>query len=400
SNCIGSIPGGAACTVTVRFQPAGGSTQGAALDTLQVLTSRAALIGIVTPSPALVIEAPTAGANWGEALVGTPAAKRVFTVRNTGAAATGAAPSVTVGGAQASEFAVLAGDNTCTAALPAGGTCTVAITLTPAAIGARAATLDATATGTTAATTVALAANGVLPNAVQIVSIGGVAGSATTVSFGSKAVGSETAADVVIQNAASAQRIVSPNFTLGDTANFRYDTNPGTSNDCADEIADGGGLEGGETCTLRIFFRPQSLPAAGTASPNVTTTLIINGATVALTLNLEGNAVSALSLSPTSGAFGSVAVNTASAATVFTVTNSSDNNIGASGQIAVSRTGANADSFRIVSDTCTGNSLAAGATCTIGVIFEPKAAGALSGTLSVTSSSTNGTSAALTGTGT
>jgi hypothetical protein len=399
SNCIGTIAGGATCTVTVRFQPGGGAPQGAAIDTLNVLTNRAALIGTVTASPALVIEAPTSGADWGETLVGSPAAKRVFTIRNSGAAATGSAPSVTVAGAQASEFAVLPGDDTCTAVLPAGGTCTVAITLTPSAIGARAGTLDATATGTTAATTVVLAANGVLPNVVQIVSIGGTAGSATTVGFGTKAVGSETSVDVVIQNAASAQRIVAPTFTLGDTTNFRYDTNAGTGNDCSDEIADGGGLEGGETCTVRVFFRPQTLPSSAVVAPNLTTTLIVGGASVSLTLNLEGNAVSALSLSPTSGAFGSVPVNTASGVTLFTVTNSTDPNIGASGQIVVTRTGANADSFRIVSDTCTGNSLAAGATCAVGVIFEPKAAGALSATLNISSPSTNGASAALTGTG-
>ena len=100
------------------------------------------------------------------------------------------APAITVNTAAvaSTEFLVAQGDNTCTAVLAAGATCTVAITLTPSAVGARTASIDATAAGTTAATTVVLPANGVLPNAVQLVSIG-FGGVTTTFGFGNKAVG-------------------------------------------------------------------------------------------------------------------------------------------------------------------------------------------------------------------
>ena len=135
----------------------------------------------------------------------------------------------------------------------------MSITLTPAGVGARATTLTATAGA--ASDTQALAATGVVPSAVQLVSI---AGGGMMVSFGNKAVLSETGIDVVIKNADTAQTIAAPTFTLSDTTNFRVDTNPGVGGmaaDCFDEIADGGGLEGGEQCTVRVFFRPQSLPA-------------------------------------------------------------------------------------------------------------------------------------------
>jgi hypothetical protein len=347
--------------------------------------------------PGLRLEPPPEGASWGEALVGVAATARVFTVRNTGGAATAAAPVVAVGGGQAGDFVVPAGteNNTCAAALPPNGTCTVTVVLTPGAIGARAATLTATAGAASASA--ALSASAVLPSAIQVVSIGGTAGMGTTVDFGNKAVGSETGLDVVVRNVDSGQRIPSPIFTLGDAVNYRFDTNPGAANDCADLTQDG--LEGGESCTVRIFFRPQSLPAAGTAAPNVATTLIVGGAATGLTLDLRGHAVSALSITPDARPFGGVAVNATSAATTFTVTNSSDAGIPGTGQVAVSLDGPEAASYRITRNECAGTTLAAGGSCAIDVVFEPRSAGAKVASLSVIAAPTNGASAALSGSG-
>jgi hypothetical protein len=202
----------------------------------------------------------------------------------------------------------------------------------------------------------------------------------------------------VIKNAADAQRIVAPTFTLGDPANFRFDTNPaGIATSCSKEIADGGGLEGGESCTVRVYFRPQSLPAV--AAPNFTSMLVIGGAVTPLTLNLEGNAISALSITPSPGTFAPTAVNATSAPVAFTVRNSNDTNIGTTGQLVVGRGGADAALFRIVGDTCTGNTLAPNATCMVSVVFEPTSTGPKTALLTITAPSTNGTSAPLTGTG-
>jgi hypothetical protein len=399
SNCLGNIAAGVQCTVTIRFQPGLGQAVGTTLDTLTVGTSQVALAGTVARPPALEIVAPAEGANWGEALVGTAAAKRVFTIRNKGDGVTGSAPTITIGGTQASEFAALPGDNTCTGVLAAGGTCTVAITLTPAAIGTRAGTIDASAIGTTAATQVAMTANGVLPSVVQIVSINGVVGTATTVAFGSKAVGSETGIDVVIKNADNAQRITAPTFTLVDQVNFRYDTNAMVANNCASEIADNGGLEGGESCVLRIFFRPQALPLASLPAPNVASTLVVGGATTPLTLAVNGNAVSALTV-VAGGAFASTAVGATSAPITFTVTNSGDANIAMSGPVFVALTGTDAASFRIVANTCQGVPLAPTASCSAQVVFQPLTAGAKTASLSVTASSTDGATSALAATAT
>ncbi len=313
-------------------------------------------------------------------------------VRNVGQGDTTAAAMVSVGGGQAGDFVV--GDNTCTAALAPNEACSVSITLTPAGVGARATTLTATAGA--ASDTQALSATGVVPSTVQLVSI---AGGGTSVNFGNKAVRSQTGIDVVIKNADTAQTITTPTFTLSDMVNFSVDTNPGGASDCFDEIADGGGLEGGEQCTIRVFFRPQSLPDASIVAPNMSSTLIVGGANTNLTLMVQGNAVSALSITPATKDYMGVAVN-GSATQVFMITNSSDVGIPATGLVAVSLDGPNTGDFRIAANTCAVTAgLAPGASCTVTVAFEPKSAGAKSATLAITASPTNGASAALTGTG-
>jgi hypothetical protein len=96
------------------------------------------------------------------------------------------------------------------------------------------------------------------------------------------------------------------------------------------------------------------MPAAGTAAPNVTTTLIVGGAATGLTLAVQGNAVSALAIAPATRAFGNLAVNATSAVTTFKVTNSTDLGIPSTGQVAVSLDGTDSSSFRITRNVCAG----------------------------------------------
>ena len=99
-----------------------------------------------------------------------------------------------------------------------------------------------------------------------------------------------------------------------------------------------------------------------------------------------------LSTSPSSLAFGNVAVGSTSAAQSVTVTNTGSSaatisSIAASGNFAQT-------------NTC-GTSLAANASCTVTATFTPASAGALSGAVTITSNASNSpTTIALTGTGT
>ena len=100
-----------------------------------------------------------------------------------------------------------------------------------------------------------------------------------------------------------------------------------------------------------------------------------------------------LSANPTSLAFGGQDTGTASAARTVTVTN------GGSSAVSVSAVTASGD-FSRSGGSC-GSSLAAGANCTVGVVFTPTATGARSGALTVSGSAANSPlTVALSGTGT
>jgi hypothetical protein len=85
-----------------------------------------------------------------------------------------------------------------------------------------------------------------------------------------------------------------------------------------------------------------------------------------------------LSISPTAKAFGSTTVGQTSAAETFTISNTGD---ATAGPLTPSLTGGNASEFAIDSTDC--SALAAGASCTVNVRFNPANLGARTTTLSV-----------------
>jgi hypothetical protein len=91
----------------------------------------------------------------------------------------------------------------------------------------------------------------------------------------------------------------------------------------------------------------------------------------------------AVSVAPSSGSFGTVTTGTTSSATTFTVTNSGLDTL-TFGAGAATITGTNASDFAVTTDTCSGSSVAIGATCSVAVAFTPGAAGARSASLVLT----------------
>ncbi|MGD0402284.1 MAG: choice-of-anchor D domain-containing protein [Candidatus Acidiferrales bacterium] len=163
NNCPQSLGVSASCLITVKFDPA---ASGPASRTASVSVSdnapqspqTIALSGTVTVA-AVSVMPPTI--SFGSQLVGaTPGAPVAVTVKNTG---TGA---LTVSGASVTDTADFTMKNNCTAAIPAGGTCTVSMTFTPAApasgaqcgstTGAKSATLTLTDNATDSPQTVML----------------------------------------------------------------------------------------------------------------------------------------------------------------------------------------------------------------------------------------------------
>jgi hypothetical protein len=398
-----TLAAGATCTFTLpAFAPAGGAMVGRANGTLEVRATpmgspqqvaTAALTGRVLRPAELDIEPPTEGPGWGDAIVGTEY-RRTFLVRNTGEVAITGAVTVTSTDAQ---FGIPGGDNSCAgiAALAPNATCSVVVALNAVAVGPLAASLNATAPGAVAAMAQAVTGDAVLASLYEIVSgaPGGI------VAYGTHPVLSETGVFVVIQNRANGQTIRDVTFGLNDPVNFRLDTNPAGAPATTCFIAAPNGLAASEQCAVQVFFRPQSLPASATP-PNVAGNLTVSGASTPLVIALNATAVSALSIATQSGpggTFGSVAVNTTSAATVFRVTNAAG--VPGTGEVNVNIEGPNPGDYRIATNGCLGQSLAAGGTCDVTIVFEPKAGGAKTARLSVTASPTNGAGVDLSGTG-
>jgi trimeric autotransporter adhesin len=136
----------------------------------------------------------------------------------------------------------------------------------------------------------------------------------------------------------------------------------------------------------------------GTGSKSVSVSIPSNAAGSPTVVPLAGTGVtgtSGISASPTSLSFGSQAVGTTSTAQTITVHNTGTTTLSA---IGWQLTGANQPSFSIVSNSCSAP-LGAGATCTIGVTFNPPGAGAKSAIVNITSSAGSPT-VSLSGTGT
>jgi hypothetical protein len=138
----------------------------------------------------------------------------------------------------------------------------------------------------------------------------------------------------------------------------------------------GSSLASGASCTVFVAFKPPS-PGAKTATLKVADDA--SGSPQTAALSGTATAVDTVTLSQTSLVFAATAVGTTTEAQTITVTNSGALTLDITG-IAIG--GTNASSFSQVS-TC-GTTLAPSANCVIYVALKPTAAGALTGSLTIT----------------
>jgi Abnormal spindle-like microcephaly-assoc'd, ASPM-SPD-2-Hydin/WD40-like Beta Propeller Repeat len=146
NNCIGVLPAGASCTITVVFRPtaAGGASSSITVsgDGLAVSVS---LVGVGRPlATAGTLSINPAAANFGTAAVGASLAARNFTVTNTGQQSVGFS-GVSLNGVGSDQFAIVT--NTCTGSLAGGATCTISVSSTVTREGSFSAILSITGSG-------------------------------------------------------------------------------------------------------------------------------------------------------------------------------------------------------------------------------------------------------------
>jgi FtsP/CotA-like multicopper oxidase with cupredoxin domain len=254
-------------------------------------------------------------------------------------------------------------NESCTAAATAGA-CTITFTTG----GSR--TLTATYSGDPNVTGSASAA------VTQKVS--GVSLSTTSLLFGNQLVGTRSAAQTVT--------IANVGTTTLTITGFAWSTNFSDSNNC------GGSLAPGRSCRANVVFAPTTTGVL-TGALTITDSDVTSPQVVTLT----GTGVqAAVTLSPTSHLFGNQARRTTSAPFTFTLSNTGTAALTIN---SIALGGANANQFAIQSRTCT-NTLAAGSSCNINVVFSPTNRATYNATLQVNDNAPGSPqTATLTGTG-
>src|SRR5450755_2888633 len=468
NNCPSSLAANATCTVNVTFTPGAAGARSGSLtltDTASDSPQTVALSGTgTTQAPAATLN-PTS-ISFGNQAVSVKSPSQALTLTSSGGSALNIS-AIALSGTNSGDFAQT---NNCPSSLAANATCTINVTFTPGAAGARSGSLTLTDNASGSPQMVALSGTGTSSTSTVYFNDGFESGnlSAWTLPSGDST-GSATVQNTVVNSGSSALALhnssgqyayVYTALPAGPQAQtftrfyFRYDSTMTTGTQLAiARNANGGnvfevdlnlnrhGLDiyfwnGANTITS--VFSPSNVLSANTwysleIQDTQTTSghgeVWLNGSSVgafdgdlstsnpyarlmlydsaAGTLYLDDVKVSnsyngaatpspAVTLSPTSLSFGNQAVGAASTAQTVTLTNTGSASLNVS-TIAIA--GTNSGDFA-QTNNCP-SSLAANATCTVNVTFTPGAAGARSGSLTLTDTASDSPqTVALSGTGT
>ena len=347
NNCGTSLAVGANCALNVTFAP---TVQGPVSGTLSLNsnlpgTPPSFSLNGTGGAPAATLSGTSL--TFAAQLVGTTSSVQSVGLTNTGNMSLNIS-SVTTSGDYAQT-------NNCPSSLTAGTNCTLNVTFTPTASGAR--------TGTLSIVDDALAGS---PQTVTL------SGSGYTLSA-SLNPSSLTFASQLVGTASSPQNVTLTNTGSGTLSitGFTTSGNFAQTNNCPAALSAGG------TCTVSVVFVPV---VRGTLTGTLTLNSNATGTPSSVSLSGKGMGPVA-SLSPTSLTFGVQRVSTTSSSQQLTLTNSGDatmsiTSIVASGDFAQT-------------NNCNG-ALSAGQHCNVNVTFTPTASGARSGTLTLTDNAVNG----------
>jgi hypothetical protein len=300
-------------------------------------------------------------------VVGQTAAAATYTIQNIGPAPTGVLSASFIG-TGTTQFAIVAATNGCGVSLSVNATCTLQVTFTPTTAGAKAATLVLTgAPGGTIG--IPLTGTGLQPAVLAV--------TPTTQDYGTVGVG-----------------LASPavTYTVKNTGGTTTAPVALTSSDAAFVVSGStcDVLALNQTCTFNVTFRPSAI-----ATKSATLTATAGTATATATVTGNGVAAPALTLTPSTLAFGTVVLGETKQMPIMV------KNVGGLPLTSFSAFvgGVNGSGPFIIDDRmCSmGPSLAPGATCAINVTLapDPNNTGfntAVSTTLLVTTAGANPTS--------
>jgi hypothetical protein len=356
NNCPAQLQAGSNCTISVTFRPtATGTTTGTLTvndDSYNLGTKQSAALNGTGTAPAATVTATSL--SFGSQVEGTTSQARNVTLKNSGSGPM-QVTSITAP-------APYAETDTCSGTILAGSSCSISVTFAPTSV--RSFTASLTISDNAGTQTVNLSGSG--SAAVTL--------SANSVSFGSVVAGNTSAARTVTLTNHTSSTLTFSGITTASPFAI-------SSNTC------GSGIAGLANCKVGVTFTPQVVGSL-TGTLTFTDTALNSPQTV----KLSGTSSAPVTFSVSSLNFGWVKVGTTSLPKNVTVTNRSSATITFT-SIAPSA------SFSVSSNTC-GSSLAAGASCTVGITFSPTATGTVNGTLTLTDSAvTSPQTLTLTGTG-
>jgi hypothetical protein len=368
NTCGATVSPGASCVISVNLRPPSPGSRTASV----LITDNAAgsphSIALTGTGTGPAVSLSPASLVFSSLATGSTSPAQALTLANsvTAAGVTSNAPlvisSIALTGANASAFRLT---NACGSSLGVGSSCALHVSFAPSAVGQLAASLTITDNAYGSPHSVSLSGTGVVGEpAVSL--------SSTSLSMGTQTVGTSSSAHTVTLKNTGTAALTLTSIALGGA-------NPTVfleSNTC------GATVSPGASCVISVNLRPPS-PGSRTASVLITDNAAGSPHSIALTGTGTGPAVS---FSPVSLVFSSLAVGSKSSAQTLTLANSSaaagvtSNAPLVIGSIAL--TGSNASAFRLT-NACS-SSLGVGSSCALHVSFAPSTAALLSASLTVT----------------
>jgi hypothetical protein len=246
----------------------------------------------------------------------------------------------------------------CGTQLTGPASCSISVVFAPSQLGGQAGTL--TVSDALRTQTVALNGTGVQPPAIGV--------SPSSLSFAGQQVGvASSALTLTVSNTGGAP-MANVGFQVTGQAAGSFATGATTC---------GATLTNGSSCTVQVIFTP--VTAGGSAVALTVSSSSLGVTPVTVPLNGTGQVSSGLNVNPSQLNFGVISVGQSSAAQTATVSNASSF---AASALAFSVPA----QFSLTQNTCAG-SLATGASCTVGVIFQPTVTGTATGVLAMSSAS-------------
>ena len=348
---------GDTCAIVVTFRPTAAGPRTATISVTDGATNSPQTIALRGTGIDPTFSLSDTSVDFGDVQVGQVSATKTITITNT----TGGSLQFGTASADPAARFIITGDQCSNKEIGPGATCTIGVYFAPNAAGLRTGTLTIAydnGAGKLVALGVALRGNGIDP--AQAVS-------PLALDFGNVQVGTTSATlPVTVRNTGSGPLTFSAAIPAGTDAN-QFEV---VNNGCGTAT-----VPAGQTCTIGVRFKPTS-GGPKSATLNITS----SAGTSVQTVGLSGTGISAgFALSPASLDFGNVQVGVSSAPKTLTITNNS----GGSLTLGTPVIFAGGSDYATSGGNCAAGTIAAGAICTINVIFTPSAAGVRPGTLRI-----------------